>query len=226
MTRRAALMEVVSRKLLALAESKQTFVDKAKDFAGRVNYFRGLGMIADFGIGMALGIPPDRHAREVLCLRCCPARAPATMYGELKKDVSEPRKGCRGSLSRRRSGHRRKRSKLSGANSASCLSGLNTSLVLFIDNLDRCLPDVAIGTLEAIRLFLFMPRTAFVIAADEDMIRHSVAKHFNDPERGSRPRLSGQSHTGAPARTAGRDRGLARLHVLIVRRLGGTRQAC
>ena len=26
-----------------------------------------------------------------------------------------------------------------------------------------------------------MPRTAFVIAADEDMIRHSVAKHFNDP---------------------------------------------
>jgi hypothetical protein len=53
--------------------------------------------------------------------------------------------------------------------------------VLFIDNLDRCLPDVAIATLEAIRLFLFMPRTAFVIAADEDMIRHSVAKHFNDP---------------------------------------------
>jgi predicted KAP-like P-loop ATPase len=27
-----------------------------------------------------------------------------------------------------------------------------------------------------------MPRTAFLIAADEDMIRHSVAKHFNDPQ--------------------------------------------
>jgi predicted KAP-like P-loop ATPase len=54
--------------------------------------------------------------------------------------------------------------------------------VLFIDNLDRCLPDVAIGTLEAVRLFLFMPRTAFIIAADEGMIRHSVAKHFNDPQ--------------------------------------------
>ena len=62
------------------------------------------------------------------------------------------------------------------------LKGLNTSLVLFIDNLDRCLPDVAIGTLEAVRLFLFMPRTAFIIAADEDMIRHSVAKHFKDPQ--------------------------------------------
>ena len=27
-----------------------------------------------------------------------------------------------------------------------------------------------------------MPRTAFIIAADEDMIRHSVAKHFKDPQ--------------------------------------------
>jgi predicted KAP-like P-loop ATPase len=27
-----------------------------------------------------------------------------------------------------------------------------------------------------------MPRTAFIIAADEGMIRHSVAKHFNDPQ--------------------------------------------
>jgi predicted KAP-like P-loop ATPase len=62
------------------------------------------------------------------------------------------------------------------------LEGLDTTLVLFIDNLDRCLPDAAIGTLEAVRLFLFMPRTAFIIAADEDMIRHSVAKHFKDPQ--------------------------------------------
>jgi len=27
-----------------------------------------------------------------------------------------------------------------------------------------------------------MPRTAFIIAADEEMIRHSVAKHFKDPQ--------------------------------------------
>ena len=62
------------------------------------------------------------------------------------------------------------------------LEKLETILVLFIDNLDRCLPDVAIGTLEAVRLFLFIPGTAFVIAADEGMIRHAVAKHFNDPQ--------------------------------------------
>lgn len=52
------------------------------------------------------------------------------------------------------------------------------TLVVFIDNLDRCLPRNAIQTLEAIRLFLFMPGTAFVVAADEDMVRHSVREHF------------------------------------------------
>jgi hypothetical protein len=61
------------------------------------------------------------------------------------------------------------------------LEGLQKTLVVFIDNLDRCLPENAIHTLEAVRLFLFMPNTAFVIGADEDMIRHAVAHHFKDP---------------------------------------------
>jgi predicted KAP-like P-loop ATPase len=64
---------------------------------------------------------------------------------------------------------------------AEVLAGLDCTLVVFIDNLDRCLPTNAIHTLEAIRLFLFMPKTAFVIAADEDMIRHAVAQHFHNP---------------------------------------------
>lgn len=53
-------------------------------------------------------------------------------------------------------------------------------LVLLIDDLDRCLPDTAIETLEAIRLFVFTSRTAFVIAADEPMIEYAVRRHFPD----------------------------------------------
>lgn len=53
-------------------------------------------------------------------------------------------------------------------------------LVVLIDDLDRCLPDTAIETLEAIRLLLFTERTAFVIGADEAMIEYSVRKHFPD----------------------------------------------
>ena len=51
-------------------------------------------------------------------------------------------------------------------------------LVVLIDDLDRCLPATAIDTLEAIRLFLFVPRTAFVIGADETMIEYAVRQHF------------------------------------------------
>jgi len=51
-------------------------------------------------------------------------------------------------------------------------------LIVLIDDLDRCLPDVAIETLEAVRLFVFTERTAFVVAADEAMIEYSVRKHF------------------------------------------------
>src|SRR2546423_10010117 len=38
-------------------------------------------------------------------------------------------------------------------------------LVVLVDDLDRCLPDTAIETLEAIRLFVFTSWTAFVVAA-------------------------------------------------------------
>lgn len=51
-------------------------------------------------------------------------------------------------------------------------------LVVLVDDLDRCLPETAIETLEAIRLFVFTSRTAFVVAADEAMIEYAVRKHF------------------------------------------------
>lgn len=53
-------------------------------------------------------------------------------------------------------------------------------LVVLIDDLDRCLPETAISTLEAVRLLLFVPGTAFVIGADEGMIEYAVRRHFPD----------------------------------------------
>lgn len=60
-------------------------------------------------------------------------------------------------------------------------------LVVLVDDLDRCLPETAIATLEAIRLFLFVPRAAFVIAVDEGMIEYAVGKHFPDLPAGEGP---------------------------------------
>ena len=51
-------------------------------------------------------------------------------------------------------------------------------LVVLIDDLDRCLPDQVIDTLEAIRLFLSAPGTAFVVAADERLVRAAVRHRY------------------------------------------------
>lgn len=61
-------------------------------------------------------------------------------------------------------------------------------LVVLVDDLDRCLPDTAIETLEAIRLFVFTAHTAFVVAADEAMIEYAVRKHFPDLPETTGPR--------------------------------------
>lgn len=67
---------------------------------------------------------------------------------------------------------------------AEILDDLEIRLVVLVDDLDRCLPNTAISTLEAMRLMLFMPRTSFIIAADEEMIRHAVRNHFDGLEIG------------------------------------------
>jgi len=55
-------------------------------------------------------------------------------------------------------------------------------LVVFIDDLDRCLPPSIIDTLEVIRLFLAVPRTAFVIGAEERVIRAAISSRYPPTE--------------------------------------------
>ncbi len=52
------------------------------------------------------------------------------------------------------------------------------SVVIFIDDLDRCMPERVIDTLEAIKLFLSVDNTAFVIGADERILKHSISMHL------------------------------------------------
>lgn len=51
-------------------------------------------------------------------------------------------------------------------------------LVVMIDDLDRCLPNTILDTLEAIRLFLYVPQTAFIIGADEKLVASAVRRRF------------------------------------------------
>ncbi len=47
-------------------------------------------------------------------------------------------------------------------------------VVVLVDDLDRCLPDTVVETLEAIRLFLSAEGMSFVIAADEDRVAEAI----------------------------------------------------
>lgn len=53
-------------------------------------------------------------------------------------------------------------------------------LVVLIDDLDRCLPDRIIDNLEAIKLFLNVKNTAFVIGADPRIVRHAIEYRYKD----------------------------------------------
>lgn len=52
------------------------------------------------------------------------------------------------------------------------------NVVIIIDDLDRCTPERIIETLEAIKLFLSVKNTTFVIAADEKVIQYAVKKEY------------------------------------------------
>ncbi len=61
------------------------------------------------------------------------------------------------------------------------------AVVVFIDDLDRCLPETVVDTFEAIRLLLGAPRTAFVVAANQKIVELAVDARY--------PELRGDGRT-------------------------------
>jgi hypothetical protein len=66
-----------------------------------------------------------------------------------------------------------------------------TTLVVLVDDLDRCTPDRIIENLEALKLFLSVKQTAFVLGADRRIVEHAIRSRYaeqaintaNDEER-------------------------------------------
>lgn len=54
------------------------------------------------------------------------------------------------------------------------------NVVVFIDELDRCLPDTVLEVFEAMRLFLFVEGMSFVIGADERLIQYSIKSKYQE----------------------------------------------
>ena len=56
-------------------------------------------------------------------------------------------------------------------------------VVVLVDDLDRCLPPAVMATLEGIKLFLAVPKMVFVVAADQEMVRDSIAVSLGETNR-------------------------------------------
>ena len=56
-----------------------------------------------------------------------------------------------------------------------------SQVVVLVDDLDRCLPDTVVDTLEAIRLFLSAEGMSFVIAADEVRVAEAIQQKLQAP---------------------------------------------
>ncbi|MDR0847857.1 MAG: KAP family NTPase [Propionibacteriaceae bacterium] len=79
-------------------------------------------------------------------------------------------------------------------------------IVFFIDDLDRCLPEVTVDLLEKIKIFLDHPKTVFVLGLDDEATRKAVAKvkSFDeyDPIRLADRETQAQSREDAMAASA------------------------
>lgn len=176
---RAALLEVVATTLAKEAKERNTAVDKAKSFLKRVNWFRAAKLSATSLVSLALGLPPTGLVGEMVAVV-------KSLIGGSKIDEKVVAQGSSAigksfeavsSIFEPESSPPKQIEALR-TSFAELLKEMKVTLVVLIDDLDRCLPETAVATLEAIRLLLFLEHTAFVIAADDQMIKHAVKKHF------------------------------------------------
>ena len=172
-------MDVIARALYKEATADEGLLALAKRLLARVNTVRALGLSIDiaaaaygfptFGVGgrAAQGVGDYLHGepddKDAKALAEGGAAVRNLMDPERKKSPPEEIDAFRNEF-------------------GELLTKLGRTMVVFVDNLDRCLPTQTIHTLEALRLFLFMESSAFVVAADEDMVRHSVSQHFRDAD--------------------------------------------
>jgi predicted KAP-like P-loop ATPase len=179
---RAALMEVIGDKLEEEAEARKKGIEKAKEFVERIRWFRLTKLVAGSAIAMHAGMPPVGLLGELWGLGQKVVGGDVTdeTLTAAGKAVDEAKEAAGGLLKEKKKTTPPKEIHALRESFEATLAEMGVTLVVLIDDLDRCLPETTISTLEAIRLFLFLKNTAFVIAADDAMIKHAVRRHFDN----------------------------------------------
>lgn len=176
---RAALMEVIATTLKREAEERKSGLDKVEELLKRVDWLR-TAKLAGSAIALGLGIPPVGLIGEVVELgkKLVEGKAGQDDIAQLGLKTADLGRAASGLLKAKPDTSPPKEIQAIRKFFEEALAAMEIKLVVLIDDLDRCLPPTTISTLEAIRLFLFLENTAFVIAADDAMIKHAVRQHF------------------------------------------------
>jgi predicted KAP-like P-loop ATPase len=179
---RAALMDVISEKLTKEAEHRKKGVEKAKEFAERIRWFRLMKLVAGSAVALHAGLPPIGLLGELYGLgkTFLGGDVTAESADQAVKIAGEVKETATGLLAPKKKSSPPQEIQALRDSFEKTLEAMEVTLIVLIDDLDRCLPETTISTLEAIRLVLFLKDTAFVIAADDAMIKYAVRRHFPD----------------------------------------------
>ena len=178
---RTALLETIANHLIQAAKNEETILQKSKNLLARIDGLRLAGWLAE-GAALAAGFPTFGLVSKIFgtAQNALDGIQDATESKQVVETGKEIVDSGRKLIAPQKQQTPPQQIDEFRKEYGEILQDLGKKLVIVIDNLDRCLPANAIQTLEAIRLFLFLNRTAFIIAADEEMIRHSVAEHYKD----------------------------------------------
>lgn len=176
---RAALLDTIGSALRDAAQGDETLLAKVGGLLERVDKLRALGIVAELGAA-AVGLPAFGAITAGISAvgNVAGGSGSETDKDAITDAVQEIADRGRGVLRPERISSPPAEVRAFRREFEDLLHTMDKTLVVVVDNLDRCLPRDTIHTLEAIRLFLFVPQTAFVIAADEEMIRHAVSEHY------------------------------------------------
>lgn len=171
---KSAIMESLLRALLDNQPAFEELKDKVKTLIGRIDFIR-------------LGATALKHGMPLLMGAINPAVATVTaaqyltedkrkelvedfkeVWKEKEDDDNSTIENIR--LFRKEFGELIEQSKIK-------------NLVVMIDDLDRCTPERVIETLEAVKLFLSVPKTTFIIAIDKYSVEKKYPKISEDTIR-------------------------------------------
>ena len=180
---RSALLQMVGDEVLRRASADEVLKKKALKLLQRINLLKVVQLGGEAAVTLATGVPVGLIGRAIMGM--------SNMFGSEDgagddKDDDEGSDDKKSDFSKLSGGLIKPAAPISLPTEIQAfrealeglLEELKITLVVFVDDLDRCLPRTAISTLESIRLLLFLKRSAFVVAADNEFIRAAVRVHF------------------------------------------------